>query len=147
MTATRDTGAAARPLIRAVAAHPTVSIVMPCLNEEQTVATCVGKAVRWLEKAGVEGEVVVVDNGSKDRSVELAKAAGARVVFEPRPGYGSALRRGFAAAQGEWLVMGDCDDTYDFSDLDALLQPLAEGCDMAVGNRFAGGIAPGAMTW
>jgi glycosyltransferase involved in cell wall biosynthesis len=136
-----------RPAAGAVSARPFVSIVMPCLDEEQTVATCVRKAVGWMERSGVAGEVIVVDNGSTDRSVALAEAAGARVVFEPRPGYGSALRCGFAAARGEWLVMGDCDDTYDFSDLDALVQPLGEGCDMSVGNRFAGGIAPGAMTW
>lgn len=124
-----------------------ISIVMPCLNEEQTVETCVRKALAWLDRSSYEGEVVVVDNGSTDRSAELAAAAGARVVFEPRPGYGAALRRGFTEGKGDWLVMGDCDDTYDFSDLDPLTQPLAEGYDMSVGNRFAGGIAPGAMTW
>ena len=80
-------------------------------------------------------------------SPALAAAAGARVVFEPARGYGAALRRGFAEAKGDWLVMGDCDDTYDFSDLDDLVEPLAEGHDLSVGNRFAGGIAPGAMTW
>ena len=124
-----------------------ISIVMPCLDEEQTVATCVRKALGWLERSPYSGEVVVVDNGSTDRSVELATAAGARVIHEPRTGYGAALRRGFAEGEGDWLVMGDCDDTYDFGDLDPLMQPLAEGYDMAVGNRFAGGIAPGAMTW
>ena len=128
-------------------ARPTISIVMPCLNEEQTVESCVRKALAWLERSAYSGEVVVVDNGSTDRSAELAEAAGARVVEEPRPGYGAALRRGFLEGTGDWLVMGDCDDTYDFSDLDPLMQPLEEGCDMSVGNRFAGGIAPGAMTW
>jgi glycosyltransferase involved in cell wall biosynthesis len=128
-------------------ARAMISIVMPCLNEEQTVQSCVRKALAWLERSPYNGEVVVVDNGSTDRSAELAAAAGARVVFEPRPGYGAALRRGFAEGKGDWLVMGDCDDTYDFSDLDPLMKPLAEGYDMAVGNRFAGGIAPGAMTW
>jgi glycosyltransferase involved in cell wall biosynthesis len=120
---------------------------MPCLNEEQTVGACVRKALSWLEQSPYTGEVVVVDNGSTDRSAELALAAGARVIHEPRPGYGSALRRGFAEGSGEWLVMGDCDDTYDFSDLDPLIDPLVEGYDMSVGDRFAGGIAPGAMTW
>ncbi len=124
-----------------------ISIVMPCLNEEQTVETCVRKALTWLQHSPYGGEVIVVDNGSTDRSAELAAAAGARVVHEARPGYGAALRRGFAEGSGDWLVMGDCDDTYDFSDLGPLLEPLAQGYDMAVGNRFAGGIAPGAMTW
>jgi hypothetical protein len=128
-------------------AIPFISIVMPCLNEEQTVATCVRKARGWLERSGYAGEVLVVDNGSTDRSVELASEAGARVVHEARRGYGAALRRGFVEARGQWLVMGDCDDTYEFSDLGPLMQPLAEGYDMSVGNRFAGGIAQGAMTW
>jgi hypothetical protein len=124
-----------------------ISIVMPCLNEKETVETCVRKALNWLKRSGYAGEVVVVDNGSTDGSPDLASAAGARVVYEPVPGYGSALRRGFAEAQGDWLVMGDSDDTYEFGDLDTLMAPLAEGADMAIGNRFAGGIAPGAMTW
>lgn len=124
-----------------------ISIVMPCLNEEQTVEACVRKALSWLERSPYRGEVIVVDNGSTDRSAELAAAAGARVIHEARPGYGAALRRGFTEGRGDWLVMGDCDDTYDFSDLDPLMKPLAEGYDMSVGNRFAGGIAPGAMTW
>lgn len=126
---------------------PFISIVMPCLNEAPTVATCVEKAKGWLQRSGRAGEVLVVDNGSSDGSAELAAAAGARVVFEPVRGYGAALRRGFAEARGDWLVMGDCDDTYEFSDLDALVGPLAEGCELSIGNRFAGGIAPGAMTW
>src|SRR5690606_10582202 len=126
---------------------PFVSIVMPCLNERQTVETCVRKALGWLERSGHPGEVLVVDNGSTDGSPELAANAGARVVFEPVRGYGSALRRGFREARGEWLVMGDCDDTYEFADLDPLMAPLYEGADMSIGNRFAGGIAPGAMTW
>jgi hypothetical protein len=127
--------------------YPFVSIVMPCLNERETVATCVRKALGWLESSGTAGEVIVVDNGSTDGSGELAAAAGARVVHEMIRGYGAALRRGFAEARGEWLVMGDCDDTYDFSQLTPLMQPLAAGYDMSVGNRFAGGISPGAMTW
>ncbi|HEY7465524.1 MAG TPA: glycosyltransferase family 2 protein, partial [Dehalococcoidia bacterium] len=124
-----------------------ISIVMPCLNEEQTVQTCVRKGLSWLERSGQQGEVLVVDNGSTDGSPELALAAGARVVHESTRGYGAALRRGFAEAKGDWLVMGDCDDTYEFGDLDSLMEPLYEGADMSIGNRFAGGIAPGAMTW
>jgi hypothetical protein len=133
-------GAAARTV-------PFVSVVMPCLNERETVETCVRKALGWLAETGTAGEVIVVDNGSTDGSAELASAAGARVVHEMIRGYGAALRRGFAEARGEWLVMGDCDDTYDFSRLSPLIEPLVDGYDMAVGNRFAGGIAPGAMTW
>lgn len=126
---------------------PFVSVVMPCLNEEETVGVCVRKVHDWLSRTCTSGEVVVVDNGSTDRSVELASAAGARVVFEPRRGYGSALRRGFAEARGDWIVMGDADDTYDFSDLSPLIEPLSEGYDMSVGNRLAGSIAAGAMPW
>ena len=126
---------------------PFISIVMPCLDEEQTVEVCVRKAQGWLSSSGLAGEVIVVDNGSTDRSAEIAAAAGARIVREPRRGYGAALRCGFAAARGDWIVMGDCDNTYDFSDLDGITQPLANGYEMAVGNRYAGGIAPGAMTW
>ena len=137
----------AQPVAALSEARPFVSIVMPCLNEEQTVEICVRKALGWLERSGTGGEVVVVDNGSTDRSVALAAAAGARVVHEPVRGYGAALRRGFAEARGGWLVMGDCDGTYEFSDLDSLIRPLEEGHDLSVGNRHAGGIAPGAMTW
>jgi hypothetical protein len=126
---------------------PAVSIVMPCLNEEETVAICVEKAKSWLERRGMPGEVLVVDNGSTDRSVELAEAAGARVIHERRRGYGQAYLRGFAEARGEYVVMGDSDDTYDFSDLDALIEPLDRGADLVLGNRFAGGIANGAMPW
>jgi len=128
-------------------AAPFISIVMPCLNEEETVGICVTKARSWLTRAGLTGEVIVVDNGSTDRSVELASAAGARVVHERRRGYGQAYLRGFAEARGDYIVMGDSDDTYDFSDLSALIDPLAHGADLVLGNRFAGGISAGAMPW
>ena len=131
----------------AATAHPSVSVVMPCLDEEETVGICVGKAIGWLRRRGIDGEVVVVDNGSTDRSVEIATAAGARVIHERRRGYGQAYLRGFAEARGDYIVMGDSDDTYDFSDLDALVEPLDRGADMVLGNRFAGGIATGAMPW
>jgi glycosyltransferase involved in cell wall biosynthesis len=120
---------------------------MPCLNEAETVAVCVSKALAWLLSAGVEGEVLVVDNGSTDRSSELASAAGARVIRERRRGYGNAYLRGFAEARGEIIVMGDADDTYDFSALDDLIRPLEQGYDLVLGNRFTGGVQPGAMPW
>ena len=124
-----------------------VSIVMPCLNEAETVATCVTKARSWLSSSGIDGEVLVVDNGSTDRSPELAAAAGAHVIREQRRGYGHAYLRGFAEARGDVIVMGDADDTYDFSRLDELIRPLDAGFDLVVGNRFSGGIRPGAMPW
>jgi hypothetical protein len=126
---------------------PRVSVVMPCLNEEETVGVCVAKARGWLDASGTPGEVIVVDNGSTDRSVAVAIEAGARVVREPQPGYGRAYQRGFAEARGEFIVMGDSDDTYDFSNLAPLLEPLEAGSDLVLGNRFAGGIADGAMPW
>ena len=129
------------------AARASVSIVMPCFNEEETVGTCVEKATGWLARRGLPGEVLVVDNGSTDRSVEIAEAAGARVVHERRRGYGQAYLRGFAEARSDYIVMGDSDDTYDFSDLDALIAPLDRGADLVLGNRFTGGIASGAMPW
>ena len=124
-----------------------VSIVMPCLNEAETVAICVAKARAWLQSTGTNGEVLVVDNGSTDGSAALATAAGAQVVHERRRGYGNAYLRGFAEARGDIIVMGDADDTYDFSRLDELLKPLGDGFDMVLGNRFTGGITPGAMPW
>ena len=124
-----------------------VSIVMPCLNEAETVAICVTKARAWLQSTGTNGEVLVVDNGSTDGSAALATAAGAQVVHERRRGYGNAYLRGFAEARGEIIVMGDADDTYDFSRLDELLKPLGDGFDMVLGNRFTGGITAGAMPW
>ncbi len=129
------------------AAAVRVSIVMPCLNEAATVATCVRKARAWLSASGIRGEVLVVDNGSTDRSAELAEAAGAQVIHELRRGYGHAYLRGFAEARGDIIVMGDADDTYDFSRLDDLVRPLDQGYDMVIGNRFTGGIGVGAMPW
>jgi len=124
-----------------------VSIVMPCLNEAATVGVCIRKALSWLERSGFPGEVIVVDNGSSDGSAELAERAGAKVVHESRSGYGNAYHRGLAEASGDFIIMGDSDDTYDFSELDALIDPLLDGHDLVMGNRYKGGIRPGAMTW
>jgi glycosyltransferase involved in cell wall biosynthesis len=125
--------------------HLDISIVMPCLDEAETVGICVAKARSWLAGSGLRGEVVVVDNGSTDGSQEIATREGARVVDETARGYGRAYVRGFAEARGDIIVMGDSDDTYDFSDLSGLIAPLDQGADMVLGNRFTGGIKPGAM--
>ena len=123
-----------------------ISVVLPCLNEEETVAACVEKARAWFKNAGVRGEVIVVDNGSTDRSREEALRAGARVIDEATRGYGAAHLRGFAEAKGDIIVMADADDTYDLLHLDALIEPLRNGYDMTVGNRLKN-MEPGAMTW
>lgn len=122
-----------------------VTVLMPCLNEARTVATCVAKARRFFEEAGMSGEVLVADNGSNDGSRELAAAAGARVVDVSRRGYGAALMGGIEAASGRFVIMGDADDSYDFSALQQFVAALRNGADLVIGNRFRGGIAPGAM--
>ena len=122
-----------------------LSIVMPCLDEARTIGTCVRKALGFLERSGVAGEVIVADNGSTDGSQALAANLGARVVPVPRRGYGAALRAGIEASRGRFVVMGDSDDSYDFSALQPFLDRLRSGDDVVVGNRFKGGIAPGAM--
>jgi len=142
-----DPATAATEETRADERRLDVSIVMPCLNEEGSIATCVRKAWEWLRRSGYTGEVLVVDNGSTDRSSEMALAAGARVVQEPRRGYGRAYLTGIPAARGKYIVIGDCDNTYDFTNLDPFIEPLRDGHDMVIGNRYAGGIRPGAMTW
>jgi glycosyltransferase involved in cell wall biosynthesis len=129
------------------AAELEVSIVMPCLNEARTVGTCVAKAVAALEKLSVRGEVVVADNGSTDGSQQIATARGARVVNVSRRGYGSALQAGIAAARGTYIIMGDADDSYDFSNLEPFITRLRAGDELVMGNRFKGGIKPGAMPW
>ena len=124
-----------------------VSVVMPCLNEAGSVAQCVEKARRALERAGLAGEVVVADNGSTDGSVELAERAGARVVHAPTRGYGAAYLEGLKAARGRCLILGDADGTYDFDDVPAFVAKLNEGNDLVLGSRFGGEILPGAMPW
>jgi hypothetical protein len=128
-----------------VAPMPVLSVVMPCLNEALTVATCVARALAFFERSGMSGEVIVADNGSTDGSPELAIAAGARVVHVADRGYGAAIAGGIAAARGRWVAMGDADDSYDFERLDCFVERLQAGVHLVMGNRFAGGIQPGAM--
>jgi Glycosyl transferase family 2 len=122
-----------------------LTILMPCLNEAETVATCVRKARSFLTRTGIEGEVLVADNGSSDGSPQLARDAGARVVEISKKGYGNALIGGIDAATGRYVIMADADDSYDFSQLDAFVEGLRAGNTMVIGHRFRGGIQPGAM--
>jgi len=123
-----------------------VSVVIPCLNEAETIAACIGKARAVLEEHGLKSEVVVADNGSEDGSAKIAEDAGAVVVEEPRRGYGSAYLAGFGAARGEYIVMADADLTYDFEDIPRFLEKLRSGDDFVVGDRMDN-IHPGAMPW
>lgn len=122
-----------------------LTIVLPCLNEAETLEICVRKARQSLERLGVRGEVVVADNGSTDGSQDIARANGARVVDVPRRGYGAALMAGIEAAEGEYVLMADADDSYALDDIEGFLVELRKGADLVMGNRFQGGIAPGAM--
>ena len=124
-----------------------VSIVMPCLNEAETLAKCIRHAQSAIAKGGLAAEIIVADNGSTDGSQRIARDLGARVVDVPRKGYGSALIGGIDAAQGRFVVMGDADDSYDFEAIGPLIDKLRDGYDLVVGNRFIGGIEPGAMPW
>ena len=123
-----------------------VSVVIPCLNEAETIEECVVSARRVLAENGIAGEVVVADNGSTDGSAELAAAAGARVIHQPERGYGSAYLAGFGAARGKYIVMADADLTYDFAEIPRFVKGLDEGADMVIGNRMEN-IQPGAMPW
>lgn len=126
---------------------PELTILMPCLNEAETIGTCVAKAQKFLATSGTVGEVLVADNGSTDGSIEIAQNLGARVVSVQTKGYGAALSGGIAAARGKYVIMGDADDSYDLSNLGAFLHELRSGHDLVMGNRFRGGIEPGAMPW
>jgi glycosyltransferase involved in cell wall biosynthesis len=128
-------------------ARPELSVVMPCLNEAATIEICIRKAQASFERLGIDGEVVVADNGSTDGSQAIAEELGARVVPVAARGYGSALAGGIAAARGRWAIMGDADDSYDFADLELFVRRLQEGYDLVNGNRFKGGIREGAMPW
>jgi glycosyltransferase involved in cell wall biosynthesis len=149
-TVDRDVGqermAAPQPS-QATQADETISIVLPCLNEEESIAHCIAWAQEGLARTGLPGEIIVVDNGSTDRSAELARAAGARVLYQPLRGYGNAYHKGLAAATGTYIVMGDADQTYDFREIDHLIAPLRAGYDYVLGSRFRGTILPGAMPW
>jgi len=123
-----------------------VSVVIPCLNEAENIAACVARARKALEQNTINGEVLVVDNASTDRSAELAERAGARVVLEPRRGYGSAYLAGFRAARGLYIVMADADLTYDFDDIPRFVEELEGGAQLVVGDRMDN-IQPGAMPW
>ena len=122
-----------------------LTVVIPCLNEAETVAICVSKAMRFIEQSGIDGEVIVADNGSTDGSRQLATDAGARVVPVRDRGYGTALMGGIRAARGKYVIMGDADDSYDFTSLMPFIEELRKGADLVMGNRFKGGIEPGAM--
>ncbi len=121
------------------------TILMPCLNEEQTLARCIDKAQKFLKHQQIEGEVLIADNGSEDNSTFIASNLGARVIHVSERGYGSALKAGILSARGEYIIMGDADDSYDFSKLSLFVDRLRSGYDLVMGNRFKGGIAPGAM--
>src|SRR5689334_23721013 len=135
------------PVASRAAEHPPlVSVVIPCLNEAETITECVTRARAALEANGLHGEVVVADNGSDDGSPELARGAGATVVHEPRRGYGSAYLAGFAAARGEYIVMADADLTYDWNDIPRFVKQLDDGAQLVMGDRMDN-IHPGAMPW
>jgi glycosyltransferase involved in cell wall biosynthesis len=124
-----------------------LSIVMPCLDEAETVAACIDKARDFFRRSGISGEIIVGDNGSTDGSQRIAADRGALVVDVPVRGYGAALRGAIRAARGKYIIMGDADASYDFAELDAFVEKLRGGYGLVMGNRFQGGIAPGAMPW
>lgn len=143
----RRTDASAENMANATAPGTEVelTILMPCLNEALTLGICIDKASRYLSASGIAGEVLIADNGSTDGSQAIARERGARVVSIAQRGYGAALIGGITAARGRFIIMGDADDSYDFLDLDAFVMALRAGADLAMGNRFRGGIEPGAM--
>jgi glycosyltransferase involved in cell wall biosynthesis len=127
--------------------RPELSIVLPCLNEAETLETCIRKAQDYLAREGVDGEIVVGDNGSSDGSQDIARRCGARVVDVAMRGYGAALYHAVLSARGVYCIMADSDDSYDLGDLGGFLERLRGGAELVMGDRFAGGIAPGAMPW
>jgi len=131
--------------IGATPKNPDLTILMPCLNEARTLSTCIDKAQRFISRRRISAEILVADNGSTDGSQAIAAALGARVVRVENRGYGNALRAGIEEARGAYIIMGDADDSYDFLALDPFIDKLSAGADVVIGNRFLGGIAPGAM--
>src|ERR1700742_1327415 len=121
-----------------------VSVVIPCLNEAENIEACVTAALQAIEESGLSGEVLVADNASEDGSAEIATAAGARVISEPRRGYGSAYLAGFAGSRGRYIVMADADLTYDFNEIPRFVDELEKGAEMVIGDRMDN-IKPGAM--
>jgi glycosyltransferase involved in cell wall biosynthesis len=124
-----------------------VSVVIPALNEAESIVACVRRSIDTMDGHGIRGEVIVADNGSSDGTPDLAREAGARVINEQRKGYGSAYLAGFASARGKYIVMGDADETYDFSEIARFIEPLEDGADFVMGSRLRGKIHPGAMPW
>ena len=124
-----------------------VSVVLPCLNEEQTIGECVNKIKEVFVREGIKGEIIVADNGSLDRSAEIARSLGAVVVFESQRGYGAAYLRGLKEVKGKYIIIGDSDNTYDFFDIPKFLAALKQGYDFVIGSRFKGRILKGAMSW
>jgi len=124
-----------------------LTILMPCLNEEETLATCINKANKWILENNYSSEILIADNGSTDKSQSIATSLGARVINVKKRGYGNAIFFGALEAKGKFIIMGDADDSYDFSNLNLFIEKLEGGFDLVMGNRFAGGIMDGAMPW
>ena len=124
-----------------------ISVVLPCLNEEETIGICVEKAFALFEKLGVSGEVIVSDNGSTDGSIKIAQEKGARVAYAPEKGYGNAYLKGLSESKAEYIIMADADNTYDILEAWKLIERLKRGSEFVIGSRFRGNILPGAMPW
>jgi glycosyltransferase involved in cell wall biosynthesis len=124
-----------------------LSVVIPCLNEDETLEICIRKALTSFKQMNIHGEVVIADNGSTDRSVSIAESLGARVIHQPLKGYGNALHKGILESRGKYIIMGDADDSYDFSDIERFVNKLREGYDVVMGTRLKGTIKKGAMPW
>ena len=124
-----------------------VSVIIPCLNEEETIGACINKALTSFEVLGLEAEVIVVDNGSQDNSTEIAQKSGAKVIHQQAKGYGNAYLKGFSQAKGKFIIMADGDDTYNLLEIKPFIDKLREGYDFVIGSRFKGKILPGGMPW